>query len=279
MARRKRNFIGNQVMRDLVARHPKYPTAMHLWRAMKAGKTFMDTGIDCIKCTHDKRPEFNRNMVGFVMNHQPCGWGMAYGPVTLTGWHIFTYSGRGSAHECSLADGRMAWLSDLRLPEGVTMPTPNEPFEPIPDALSERKQLFFGVRVPRSIRFFDCRTAEGNEFRRNPITPYDVGNTQLIDGEWKRVPHMITDLGDGEYIATLCGFRPFNGHYTPHSCSHYTNTREPWAAHWAADFMMDVRKALAKHWREYRAHKGGKPVWVEFNNYGWGINSKYQERS
>lgn len=280
MAKRRRNFVGNQVMRDLLAVHPKYKTGMSLWRAIRAGKTFMDTGADCIKSDH-KFPEFNRNTVGFTMLHQPCGWGEAYGPVVLTGWWIFTYSGRGAANECTLPDGRVAWLSDLRLPKDVELPAPVEPFQPVPDELQECKGLFFGVRLPRSVPFFDLRVAEDRVFRRTPIEPYDLGNTKLVDGEWKRVPHIISDVNDQQLVAMKCGFKPYAyGHSMSHSCTHHTDTRKEWAAHWAADYVMDLRKTLAEKWREYRRDRRTKsatrPIWVEFNNFGWGIETVYE---
>lgn len=270
---RKCKFVGNAVMRDLNARHPKWPTGDKLYRACRRGRTFMDTDPLCVNYA-SKRPEFNRGAVGLVAKHWSL-YGEQYGEVILTGWHIFTYSGRGSAHECRLADGRIAWLSEVR-PTTEQAYAPVEPFEVVPEVPTEHVGTFFGVRVPKRVRFFDLRSAEGKEFRRMPITPPIVLSETCT----------VTDVDDEGWIATqVFGLKLYGSYYTPHSCTHYVNTRNPGNAHWAADAVMDIRRELAKMLRAWRKWERGqetfggeRPLWVEFNNFGWSIVANYRSR-
>ena len=135
------------------------------------------------------------------------------------------------------------------------------PAEEVPAA--RRGGTFFGVRLPRSVPFFDCRWDESRPGPRNP-------NTGLILWGTEAAEFALADSRAG-----------FTSRFThPAGILTHHDARLPANAHRTAEDVRRLRGMLARQWREYRdarrnqAHPGEgggvvhKPVAVALTNFG-----------
>ena len=143
------------------------------------------------------------------------------------------------------------------------------PFEPVPTvapgAIAKRGGHYFGVRLPRSVDFFDCRASE-----------------EMLCTDAYRVDK----YGDGKPITLWSSERAdwTLGIRSTSSASlqFYFDSREPQNAGNSARILQKLRAMLAEAWRAWRkarrrkARKGQgggcvyRPRYVELANFGAG---------
>lgn len=139
-------------------------------------------------------------------------------------------------------------------------------FEPVPDRevpAPRRGGTFFGVRLPRSVPFFDCRWDGARPEPRNPDTGLVMWGTERAE----------LALGDRR-AGSSTGFAHPAGILT-----HYDATEPRHAQHTAED-VRRLRAMLARQWSEYRGARrnparpgdgGGVvflPVAIAMTNFG-----------